>query len=68
MNDERIKDLICAVSYKAYEDLITAYRKKDIVNIQSCERYFTDPRCLHSFLSVDGKALIEQARKESGVL
>lgn len=68
MNEERIKDLICAVSYRAYEDLITAYRKKDNVNIQICERYFTDPHCLHHFLSVDGKLIIQQARKESGIL
>lgn len=58
-------ELLCAVAKQAFVDLITAYKKKDKVEIKHGEWFFLSGESLFSLLELDGNKLVEIARKRA---
>ena len=58
-------DLLCAVARQAFDDLITAYMKNDSVGISECEWFFLSGESLFDCLDLDGKTVVEVARKRA---
>ena len=58
-------ELLCAVARNAFADLITAYKKNDIVGISECEWFFLSGESLFDLLDIDGRTIVEEARKRA---
>ena len=58
-------DLLCAVARQAFDDLIKAYMKNDSVGISEGEWFFLSGESLFDCLDLDGKAVVEVARKRA---
>lgn len=59
------EELVCAVVRQAFKDLITAYKKKDIGQIETLESFFTDSIWMECLPRVDGVKVIAVARKRA---
>lgn len=65
MDETAAKNLLCAVTLQALEDLTTAYEKKDKLEINHGEWFFLSGESLFSYLDFDGNRLVEIARKRA---
>ena len=58
-------DLLCAVVREAFKDLTKAYKYKDEKGIIEGEWFFLSGESLFDCLDLDGKAIVEVARKRA---
>lgn len=65
MYQDSAKNLLCAVAKVALEDLTTAYKEKDKLEIKHGEWFFLSGESLFSLLDLDGNKLVEIARRRA---
>lgn len=65
MYEDSAKELLCAVAKVALEDLTTAYKKKDKLEIKHGEWFFLSGESLFSLLDLDGNKFVEIARRRA---
>lgn len=65
MDETAAKNLLCAVAMVALEDLTTAYKEKDKLEIKHGEWFFLSGESLFSWLDLDGNKVVEIARKRA---
>ena len=58
-------DLLCAVTREALKDLTKAYKNKDEKGIKECEWFFLSDESLFGCLDLDGKTIVEEAKKRA---